>query len=610
MIDTEGNNGMGSTGRRWVALAATAGVVMSPLAFTAAPAQADPRDGAKIHLVRTSTSAAEKWLADAYEGTDTGDYVDPNQITEPALGPLGAGARFFNMGAFSVQTELYRTSALDGAKVRDIALLDYSTWAKATGSRQGTEPTDKQPVYLRLSISSDGSGTKDTTLNFEPASNGTVKQNTWQDWATAGGRWHVIEGPGVTADSFITLAEYLAAKPDATLAKDTKGGLSIVGGMAGANQTYAKLGFDRIAAEVGDQTYLWDLEPEQGGLVDMSPTPIQHAIDGEWNSSAFDSAGNGGAGAATPVRQQIVFGPGKPLDGGGKGSVQIEIGDNSDATQFLRNTYLDGKPVDRIRGLRYDTYAKHVGGAGSALQQPVYLRLSISSNGSGTKDTTLNFEPADNADQGAVQNGVWQRWNAFDGKFRVVEGPGEKAESLITLAAYMARHKDAIFAENAKDFGGKGALSFVVGGGGDNQRNGRFAIDNVIVNKAATTASGIGPDRSYGFEPAYTVPTVRSTYRTGAGEATLTGTAGAGDKVEIRELKGTADWATVVGTATAGANGTWSLKIPNVSGKKIVRAYLAGTYGTADIVSNNARVDVVFGTKIVVSTKGGLPTAR
>jgi hypothetical protein len=193
---------MGSTGRRWVALAATAGVVMSPLAYTAAPAQADPRDGAKAHLVRTSTSAAEKRLADAYEGTDTGDYVDPNQTTEPA-------------------------------------------------------------------------------------SNGTVKQATWQDWTTVGGKWHAIEGPGVPADSFVTLAQYLAAKPDATLAKDT---------MAGANQTYAKLGFDRIAAEVGDQTYLWDLEPEAGGLVDTGLTPIQHAIDGAWNSSAYDYAGNGGAG--------------------------------------------------------------------------------------------------------------------------------------------------------------------------------------------------------------------------------------------------------------------------------------------------------------------------
>jgi hypothetical protein len=41
-----------------------------------------------------------------------------------------------------------------------------------------------------------------------------------------------------------------------------------------------------------------------------------------------------------------------------------------------------------------------------------------------------------------------------------------------------------------------------------------------------------------------------------------------------------------------------------------VRAYLAGTYGTADIVSNNARVDVVFGTKIVVSTKGGFTNGK
>ena len=95
------------------------------------------------------------------------------------------------------------------------------------------------------------------------------------------------------------------------------------------------------------------------------------------------------------------------------------------------------------------------GTPGADLQQPAYLRLSIASTGADAdgkivKDTTLNFEPASNPDQGAVKNGAWQTWDAYNGQFRVVEGPDEHDGALITLAAYMARHPKAVFATNAK----------------------------------------------------------------------------------------------------------------------------------------------------------------
>jgi hypothetical protein len=192
----------------------------------------------------------------------------------------------------------------------------------------------------------------------------------------------------------------------------------------------------------------------------------------------------------------------------------------------------------------------------------------------------------------------------------VVEGPSETAgdapASFLTLAAYMARHPKATFVTNAKDFGGKGALSFVIGGSGDNQRNARFAVDNVSVGTSSTVAGKPGVVvTNYDLERDYTVPTVNSTSRRGAGPVTLTGTAGAGDKVEVRTLKGTADWSTVAGTVTADSHGRWTLALAKVSERTGVRAWLAGTYGSTDIASTTAYVQVGFNVALSVSTSRG-----
>jgi hypothetical protein len=596
-----------------VAIAATTAVVLSPLAIAASPAMADTRDGASIRIVSPATAADENWTAQAYENLDAGAYTNPEQTVELAAGvPLGQGARFFNMGQYSVQTELYRTTEFDGDLVSDIKRLDYSTWAKATGALANDDHIAKQPPYLRLSISSSNSGLKDTTLNFEPAENGAqgaVEQSTWQDWETAAvnGRWHVIEGPGVTAGNYITLTQYLAVHSGAKLATNTNGGaLSIMAGGAGANQTYAKLGFDRVSAEVGSDVFLWDMEPIAGTTKNSDATV--KTLTGAWNKSAWNYSGNGNVGSSIETRQQLELGP--KTAPRGKGSLVMEIGDNSDATQFLRTTVLDGKPVSALRTLGYSTYAEKTAGAGATPQHPPYLRLSISSDGSATKDTTLNFEPANNPTQGGLTNGTWQTWNAFGGRFRVVEGLGETAgdspASFVTLAAYMARHPKAKFVPNPKTFGGEGALSFVVGGAADNQRNARFAVDNVSVGTSAVVAGKPGVEATtYDLEPVYTVPTVNSVIRTGAGPVDLTGTAAPNAQVQVRTLKGTNDWTTVAGTATANSSGKWTLRLAKVSARTSVRAWLAGTYGNSDVQSATALVQVRFSVATTVNTSNG-----
>jgi hypothetical protein len=84
------------------------------------------------------------------------------------------------------------------------------------------------------------------------------------------------------------------------------------------------------------------------------------------------------------------------------------------------------------------------------------------------------------------------------------------------------------------------------------------------------------------------------------GAVTLTGTAGAGDKVEVRSLKDPADsstvlpadYSTVLGTVTADEAGKWSLKLDNVASTTTVKAWLAGTFGGADVASAPAKIEV------------------
>ncbi|MGZ6833553.1 MAG: hypothetical protein ACXVGN_10380 [Mycobacteriaceae bacterium] len=583
--------------------------VPAALTFSSAASAAN-QDTTALTVVSDSTSAtAAGWAPQAYDNSDGGDWTDPTQSFALSAGaPLGQGAAFFTMGGYQNQVELYRNTTLDDTKLADVSDLGYSTYQRAT-SGSGA----KQPAYLRLTVDPDGVAphTDAESLFFQPALNpgqGAIKQGAWQNWdAGTSANWTTTgDESGLT-----TLAAYQAAHPDATIINNSDGsghgnfgGLALMAGAAGQNQTYAQIGVDRVTVTSGGKTSLWDFETPAG--VNTSRTETVKDTTGSWNESARfyypdDSQ------ADIDVDQSFVLGPKTPVLG--KGSRQLTLGNLTGATQFWRSTALDGKKVDTLRKLGYSTYAEHVAGkAGSDLQQPAYLRLSIDSDGPDadgviSKDTTLNFEPANNADQGAVKNGEWQTWNAFTGQFHVIESPTETAD-MITLASFMARHPKAVFAANAKDFGGKGALSLVVGSAGDNQRNGRFAVDNVSVGLSSLNAGKPAVASTvYDFEPTYTVPTANYAKRVGVGTVTLTGKAGAGDDVEVRTYK-SGNYSTVAGAATANQAGSWSLVIP-VRERTYFRAYLAGTYGTTNITSATHLVDVQFGVGLALSTSRG-----
>ena len=107
-------------------------------------------------------------------------YLSSNQtfVNGPATPPAGKGSLRFKLDSDTNprRVELFRTAQYDGTLLRDLRTVKFSTFQRADAGNA----TPQQPVYLRLSVSDDG--TDVDTLYYFPANNGGVAQSTWQTW--------------------------------------------------------------------------------------------------------------------------------------------------------------------------------------------------------------------------------------------------------------------------------------------------------------------------------------------------------------------------------------------------------------------------------------------
>src|SRR5437868_4554180 len=97
----------------------------APLAFAETP-----QDATRI-TVTEANATAQQWAPMAYDCTaDTFDLTPAQSMRSgPATPPLGAGSRELDLSTAlgSVQTEIYRSSVLDGRLLSDVSQLEYST---------------------------------------------------------------------------------------------------------------------------------------------------------------------------------------------------------------------------------------------------------------------------------------------------------------------------------------------------------------------------------------------------------------------------------------------------------------------------------------------------
>jgi hypothetical protein len=103
-------------------------------------------------------------------------------VSGPATPPAGVGsAQISTIGTGRPNLATYRFS---GTPLASITTLKYSTYNPSAGNGGAANRSG----YLQFNVDFDGTDTWQRRMTFVPRNNGTVIQNTWQEWdAIAGG---------------------------------------------------------------------------------------------------------------------------------------------------------------------------------------------------------------------------------------------------------------------------------------------------------------------------------------------------------------------------------------------------------------------------------------
>jgi hypothetical protein len=441
------------------------------------------------------------WYTQAYENFSSGGYLTPQQadVAGPQRAPFGSGSHKMTIGESSAQTELYRTDAYDGVLVSDLTRLEYSTLARRVS---GTG--DRQPTYLRLSVDTDGDGDSvvDDSLFFFPANNGSVVNGQWQHWDVSAG---LIDVDGDNGGE-MSLEAFADAHPDAKLVNapydDTHdaGAISLItGGSLGGDtdpQTNGEYFVDRVIVGAEGKDTLFDLgsSTETAGATTRSTVDPGH--DQGWKHQAYENSGG-------YLTSNQAFVDGTSPVGGGSLRFALSNGSNPDRVELFRTTQYDGTLVRDFETMKYSTFQKADAG-NTTPQQPVYLRLSVDTDGDGGTDDTLFFYPANN---GNVAQSTWQNWDAAQGVWGVDGDPGQAGS--ITLQDYVVAHPDAKIVVNGDPLAPtqpKGGVAFLVGGAVATQMNGEYFLDNITIGKLDDATGSTYTSKVFDLEP--TAPTL------------------------------------------------------------------------------------------------------
>jgi hypothetical protein len=461
---------------------------------TAGAGAAEPTAGSII-------KAGGDWVAQAYQNTATGPYLTPQQsdTTGPQRAPFTTSSHRIVIGESTVQTELYRTNVYDGTPLSGITRLEYSTFARRTN---GSGP-DRQPTYLRLNVDNDADGVRDASLFFYPSNNlpqQAVANGVWQHWDVVAGKVSVDGDGGPTATT--TLAAYATANPGSTLvnndAKKPEGGaLALINGGADGGATDTQVNgeyfVDRVIVGKAGTDTLYDFggNVEKTGTVAIALVGPRHLAG--WMQQSFDAATD----ANLTSTQKFVTGPATAPSGNGSLRFRISDGSNPNRVEQLRTPAYDGSLLRDLRQLDFSTLVKP--DAGNATPQtPVYLRLNIDNDGNGTRDNSLFYFPSNN---GSVQQGTWQAWDADGGKWNVDGDTGPAAA--VTLDNYLVAHPDAEIVNNAAGTPAGGGVTFQVGAGGAAQTNGSYFLDAIRITKVDDATGATETGTRFDLEPSH-----------------------------------------------------------------------------------------------------------
>lgn len=124
-------------------------------------------------------------------------------VTGPATTPFGVGSA--QISVTGTERRLIATYTFAGTPFEDIKTLAFSTYNPSAGNGGSAN----RSAYLNINVDFDGSDTWQRRLIFLPSDNGTVQQDTWQEWDAvgasgsalwrySGATWPVDGVPGTT----------------------------------------------------------------------------------------------------------------------------------------------------------------------------------------------------------------------------------------------------------------------------------------------------------------------------------------------------------------------------------------------------------------------------
>ncbi|HTL24177.1 MAG TPA: Calx-beta domain-containing protein [Mycobacteriales bacterium] len=490
--------------------------------LSTAPAFAEtPQSTARV-VVTEANATAEKWAPLAYDCTADAYENTPAQsmVTGPQTPPLGAGSHEFDLSTpyGSVQTEIYRTTVLDGRLLSSVQQLEYSTYVTSL------DENAKQPAYLRLTIDTDPgdpSNERHAAFFFPANQVAPVVQNAWQTWSIGSGTLE-LDGDGGTAFSLAGLA---AQYPNARIANNnegalTGGGLSIVTGCGGGTTRLSKADTDRVVVSAsGDADFdainkVYDFERDNLSFAPLHTTVVDRdneATLGFTRQGYQDVSSGDDGGPAYLSSSSYVVGPATPPAGIGSLHFTNPL---STGVQQYRTSLLDGTKLADLRALQFSTFV-----TGGIDEQPGYLKLDLDTDHNGSYDRSLFYYPANN---GPVERGAWQTWNATAGKWSI-DGDAGPSEAY-SLAHWIAQFDGAkvIGRADGVNAGGCGlpecgGLAFQVGGS-DTNSGGDYYLDRLLIG--TTNNSAVATQTLYDLEP------VRPTISI-SGPATVTETSSA-----------------------------------------------------------------------------------
>ncbi len=261
--------------------------------------------------------------------TDGVDNSLGSIVTGPDTPPDGEGS--VQISVTGTQRRNVATYQFSGTPLADITELGFSTYNPSAGNGGSANRSG----YLNFNVDFDGSDTWQKRLVFLPSDNGTIQQNTWQQWdAIQGGsalwRYSGATWPGTSTSGSTarTWSEILTSYPDVRIrVNDAWLGVRV-------GEPYADgytENIDGFVFGTASGTTVYDFEPDGEAplVLDVTAEPVAINQTGTVTATIDDS----GTGSSNIESASFTF------DGGSAASMDASDGDFDSPTEEVTGSF-------------------------------------------------------------------------------------------------------------------------------------------------------------------------------------------------------------------------------------------------------------------------------